>query len=93
MTTHVILDPTSERAASVPDKAPRLSTLNGATIGLIDISKPRSDRFLDRIAELLSERSASVQRYRKPTFTKVAPLQLRQQIASECDAMVIALAD
>ena len=93
MNTRVILDPTSERAASMPVRAPRLLKLDGATIGLVDISKPRGDVFLDRVAESLSELGATVMRYRKPTFTKIAPLPLRQRIAGECDAMVIALAD
>ena len=32
-------------------------------------------------------------RYRKPTFTKPAPPDLRQEIAVHCDAVVEALAD
>ena len=32
-------------------------------------------------------------RYAKPTFTKPAPVDLRQKIAVECEAVVEALAD
>jgi hypothetical protein len=34
-----------------------------------------------------------VRRYTTPTFTKPAPVDLRQEIAVECDAVVEALAD
>ena len=72
---------------------PRLDSLEGRCIGLLDISKARGDVFLDRLEERLRERGADVTRYRKPTFTKPAPADLRQQIAVQCDAVVEALAD
>jgi hypothetical protein len=62
-------------------------------VGLLDISKARGDLFLDRLAERLRERGAEVERFRKPTFTKPAPVDLRQQIAVQCDAFIEALAD
>jgi len=89
----VLLDPTGERHAAVRERAPRLDTLAGKTVGLLDISKPRGDLFLDRIEAGLRARGADVKRYRKPTFTKPAPVDLRHQIAVECDAVVEALAD
>jgi hypothetical protein len=67
--------------------------VDGRTIGLLDISKPRGDIFLDHVQHNLEERGAKVVRYAKPTFTKLAPVDLRQQIAVECDAVVEALAD
>jgi hypothetical protein len=62
-------------------------------VGLLDIAKPRGDLFLDRLSERFTERGAAVKRYRKPTFTKPAPIDLRQEIAVQCDAVVEALAD
>ena len=62
-------------------------------IGLLDISKPRGDVFLDRLEEHLGRRGAAVLRYIKPTFTKPAPVDLRHEIASQCDAVIEALAD
>jgi hypothetical protein len=35
----------------------------------------------------------AVQRFQKPTFTKPAPTDLRQQIAAGCNAVIEALAD
>ena len=89
----VLLDPTGERELATRDPLPRLESLSGRTVGLLDISKARGDLFLDRLETHLRERGANVKRYRKPTFTKPAPRDLRQQIAVECDAMVEALAD
>ena len=88
-----LLDPTSERSPAIRERLPRPGTLRGLRVGLLDISKTRGDVFLDRLEELLSERGARIERYAKPTFTKPAPIQLQQQIASECAAVAIALAD
>lgn len=93
MSERILLDPTSERAPAARERAARLPSLDGRTIGLLDISKPRGDVFLDRIQAGLEERGARVERYRKPTFTKPAPVDLRHEIAVKCDAAVEALAD
>ncbi len=92
-TLRYLLDPTNERAPTVRLGAPRLDGLAGVTVGLLDISKPRGDMFLDRLEARLRERGLSVERYRKPTFAKPAPHQLRQEIAARCQAVVEALAD
>ena len=89
----VLLDPTNETRAARRERSPRLDTLSGKTVGLLDISKARGDLFLDRIEEKLRGEGAEVLRFRKPTFTKPAPVDLRHEIAVECDAVVEALAD
>ena len=91
--SRILLDPTAERTPSTRERAPRPESLDGRTIGLLDISKARGDVFLDRLEACLRERGADVARYRKPTFTKPAPPDLRQEIAVQCDAVVEALAD
>jgi hypothetical protein len=93
MTTITLLDPTAERRPGERPRSDRLPTLTGKTVGLLDISKPRGDVFLDRLATLLVARGASVRRYTKPTFAKPAPVDLRARIAQECDAVIEALAD
>ena len=91
--TRLVLDPTHERAPAQRERLPRLASLVGRRVGLLDISKARGDVFLNRLEERLRERGADVARYRKPTFTKPAPPDLRQEIAVHCDAVVEALAD
>jgi hypothetical protein len=91
--TRRVLDPTSERSLAVRPRLPRLRRLAGAKVGLLDISKARGDVFLDRLAVRLAGEGAEVLRFRKPTFTKPAPVDLRQEIATRCDAVIEALAD
>jgi hypothetical protein len=91
MTT--LLDPTSERAPGTRERARRPESLDGLTIGLLDISKARGDVFLDRVAERLEARGLSVVRFAKPTFTKPAPIDLRHEISTTCDVVIEALAD
>ena len=91
--TRLLLDPTSELTPAQRERLPRLASLEGRRVGLLDISKPRGDVFLDRLEACLRECGAEVARYRKPTFTKPAPPDLRQEIAVHCDAVVEALAD
>jgi hypothetical protein len=88
-----LLDPTHERSPAIRPRRPRLASLGGVNVGLLDISKARGDVFLDRLEARLAAAGASVRRYRKPTFTKPAPVDLRQQIAVECGAVIEALAD
>jgi hypothetical protein len=88
-----LLDPTSERQPVVRSRSPRLESVQGRTVGLLDISKARGDVFLDRLEELLAARGVEVLRFRKPTFTKPAPADLRQEIAVHCEAVIEALAD
>ena len=92
MTTSV-LDPTNEQTPEHRERAQRISSLQGATIGLLDISKPRGDVFLDTIQSLLEKKGATVLRCIKPTFTKPAPVDLRHEISTTCDAVIEALAD
>jgi hypothetical protein len=89
----VLLDPTGERAPATRERVARLESLDGKTVGLLDISKPRGDIFLDTIEARLRDRGAEVLRFAKPTFTKPAPVDLRHEIATRCDAVIEALAD
>ena len=89
----VVLDPTAGTAPSDRTRSPRPTSLVGVTVGLLDISKPRGDIFLDRVSERPGEQGAIVLRYAKPTFTKPAPVDLRHEIATQCAAVIEALAD
>jgi hypothetical protein len=89
----ILLDPTAERAPAARARLARPTSLDGLTVGILDISKARGNVFLDRLDGLLGERGIKVKRYRKPTFTRVAPTPLKQQIAAECDLVIEGLAD
>ena len=89
----IVMDPTSERTPAARQRVDRPGSLANLTVGLLDISKPRGDVFLDQLAARLAERGVEVLRYSKPTFTKNAPVDLRHEIATKCDVVIEALAD
>ena len=91
--TKIVLDPTSERTLAERALLPRPATLAGRTIGLLDIAKPRGDVFLDRLEQRLTADGVRVLRFKKPTFTKPAPVDLRHEIATKCELVIEALAD
>ena len=93
MNERVLLDPGSERDPG--HRAPRdlPDSLDGLVLGMLDISKPRGDVFLDTLEQMFGERGVRVKRYTKPTFTRPAPDELRGRIAQECDVVLEALAD
>ena len=92
-TQATVLDPTAEDRPTERERCLRPEILAGLTVGLLDISKPRGDVFLDRGEERIGVLGARVKRYTKPTFTKPAPVDLRHEIATTCDAVIEALAD
>jgi hypothetical protein len=89
----IVLDPTNEFTPATRQRSERPAVIEGMTVGLLDISKPRGAVFLDRLQELLEGRGLRVRRYAKPTFTKPAPADLRAQISEECNLVIEALAD
>jgi hypothetical protein len=89
----VLLDPTGEQKAALRERTPRPASLRDRSVGLLDISKARGDVFLDRLEQHLTDRGARVLRFAKPTFTKVAPIDLRREIAEQCEVVIEALAD
>jgi hypothetical protein len=93
LNTRTLLDPTSELSPALRGRTARPSSLDGHTIGLLDLSKPRGDIFLDRLEALLAERGLRVVRFRKPTYTKPMPAALGAELRAQCDVVIEALAD
>jgi hypothetical protein len=89
-----IVNPLNETVFNEASAAPRLETLQGKTIALLDISKPGGSVFLDRVEHRLRAEHgvATVIREMKPTFAKPAPLEVLQKIRA-ADAVIEALAD
>ena len=93
MTEFTMRDPTAETAAVQRDRIPPKVGLTNATIGLLCISKERSEEFLDSVETQLSSRGLKVLRYAKPTHTKPAPESVIQDIVEHCNVVVEGLAD
>ena len=88
-----LVDPTAENSAAERHRLKPPAALDGLTVALLDISKPRGDVFLDRIEEKLGAKGLTTKRYRKPTVSKKAPNEIFDSIVDECDIVVEALAD
>ena len=86
-------DPTAETSAIKRPRVKPPASLDGLTIGLFDIGKTRSDEFLDQVEKRLGEQGLKTRRYAKPTNAKVAPTEVMQRVATEADAVLIALSD
>jgi hypothetical protein len=89
-----IVNPMNEAILEAANSAPRLTTLRGKTIALLDISKPGGNVFLDRIEQRLRTEHGvtTVIREMKPTFAKPAPWEVLEKIRG-ADAVIEALAD
>jgi hypothetical protein len=88
-------DPTASPTRGVTPLAARVTDLNDKVIGMLDISKPKGNLFLDRIAERIQERYQPRQiiRCMKPTFQRPAPEEVRKELEQTCDVVIEALAD
>lgn len=91
----ILLDPTDVVEREHKAFAPRLETLAGKTVGLLDISKSKGAFFLDRVEEVLREQYGvkDVLRRMKPTVTRPAPEPIRVELREKCDAVIEALSD
>lgn len=85
-----ILDPTGFDSQAPKTMAPRLSTLQGKTIGLLDIGFPNGNIFLDRVEEVLKTRYgvSEVIRKAKPSPARPAKPEVRKALIDDCDAVV-----
>lgn len=92
MTTR-LLDPTDERDTVERQPRAKPRAIAGLKLGLLDISKARGNVYLDRLEMHFRAQGVEVLRFKKPTFTRPAPIQLIQDIATRCDLVVEGLAD
>lgn len=91
-----LVNPLDETSRVFGKPAPRLDSLKDKTVGLLDISKPGGNIFLDHLEQLLKERHgvAQVVRAMKPTFTRPAPdAVIDKLLEARVDAVIEALAD
>jgi len=89
----VLLDPTPELASLFRPRRSPPESLEGKTVALMDIGKMRGDEYIDRLEQLFAKIGVATRRYKKPTNTRTAPIEMLQAIAEECDLVVIALSD
>ena len=93
--TVTLLDPTAEDLPEEHVLAQRPASLKGATIGLVDNTKHNSDLFLEKVGEELRQQYgvAWLVYVRKANANTPAPPGLLDQVSSQSDAVVHAIAD
>lgn len=91
----LVFDPRGRVAAELVSPAPRVASLDGMRLGILDNAKWNAGRLLRRTASLLGERRqfATVNYYRKESFSKAADPALLAKIAAENDIVLTAIGD
>jgi hypothetical protein len=92
---YVLVNPTTEAIIAPFDGAPRLPTLAGTRLGVIDDSKRNADVLLEELVELLRTRYeiSDVKWHRKPSASKPADPQVIREMAESCDSVIVAVGD
>lgn len=96
MAPEALLDPTGfdERSADTT-LAPRVASLGGLVVGLLDNTKPNATQLLEEIGAELSRRFEVDQPrlYTKGYFGTPVEEDLLKQIVQECDVVITAVGD
>lgn len=89
-----VFDPTAEDAAATATGTPRLRSLAGQTIGLLDNGKFRVRELLDHMEELLRSQYGVTQvlRFKKPDASRPAPPAVMAAM-QHCAAVISAVGD
>jgi hypothetical protein len=91
----IVVHPAAEDVARQLGLAPRLPSLRGARLGLIDNSKHNADAFLHTLETILTRDYGveRVERYRKASPSIPTPPEILARLAESCDALVHGVAD
>ena len=92
---HLLVNPTTQAIVAPFDGAPRLPSLAGTKLGIIDDSKKNADVLLEELVELLRTRYeiSDVKWHRKPSASKPADPAAIRELAESCDAVIVAVGD
>ena len=90
-----VIDPAAEDSSVTLVPAPRLASLAGTRVGLIDNSKHMAAELLDAVQELLQSRYqvTAFKRYRKSNPSVPSPRDVLAGLIGSCDAIVHGVAD
>ena len=92
---HVLVNPVTQPVIAPFNGAPRLVSLAGTRVGLIDDSKRNADVLLEELADILRTRYeiAGVKWHRKPSASRPADPEALKELVEECDSVVVAIGD
>jgi hypothetical protein len=91
----LVYDPRGIVEAKARALAPRVSTLDGLRLGVLDNTKWNANKLLRQVRDELARahRLSAVNYYRKESFSRFAAPELLSKIRAECDIAVTAIAD
>jgi hypothetical protein len=91
----VLISPVNEAMMAESALAPRLSSLQGKRVGLLDNSKSKADKILATVAAILNARYGftNIVRHRKPSASKPAAPEAIKELANTCDLVVVGVGD
>jgi hypothetical protein len=91
----IVFDPRGRVETERVAPAPRVTSLDGKRLGILDNTKWNASRLLRRTAARLGERHrfSAVNYYRKESFSKAADPALLATIAAENDVVLTAIGD
>ena len=92
---HVLVNPVTQPVIAPFNGAPRLASIAGTRVGLIDDSKRNADVLLEELAEILRTRYeiAGVKWHRKPSASRPADPEALKELVEQCDSVVVAIGD
>ena len=93
---HELVNPTTQAIIAPFDGAPRLPSLAGTRLGIIDDSKKNADVLLEELVELLRTRYeiSDVKWHRKPSALQASrPGSHFARLAESCDSVIVAVGD
>lgn len=91
----IVYDPRGTVTAEPRRLAPRLASLDGVRLGVLDNAKWNASKLLRHVVAGLEtgQAFAAVRVYKKPSFSRPAPADLLDRIAAENDAVITAIGD
>ena len=91
----ILISPVNEAVVAESMLAPRLSTLRGKRVGLLDNSKSKADKILDTVAAILDAQYdfTDIVCHRKPSASKPASPEAIDELASTCDLVIVGVGD
>ena len=94
-TGQIVYDPRGVVEAEPKSLAPRVTSLEGLRLGVLDNSKWNGGNLLRKVVALLEEDETftKIRFYKKESFSKNATPELISQIVSENDTVITAIGD
>ena len=92
---YVLVNPVTQPIVAPFDGAPRLASLAGTRLGIIDDSKRNADVLLEELSEVLRTRYeiTEIKWHRKPSASRPADPTALKELTEQVDSVIIAIGD